>query len=84
LAIFAVWLFPAGVALDVAGCNDGSTGCCKLCVCACGNDCAIDCSARCTQPRGCACTTTMPLTSAALSASGDEAMSMAPDAGEPD
>jgi hypothetical protein len=43
--------------LPAAACQDSSTGCCLVCngTCACGNSC-VACSARCTQPKGCACT----------------------------
>ena len=55
VALFAFWLSPAALAVDVSGCNDGSTGCCMVCPeCACGDSC-ISCSVKCMQPKGCAC-----------------------------
>ena len=65
--LLLVLLLPATVALDVSGCNDGSTGCCKtICPeCACNNSC-VSCSTRCTLPKGCACSSGNPLTAAEL------------------
>jgi hypothetical protein len=55
IGALAVWLFPAALAVELAGCNDGSTGCCMICSeCACGNSC-VSCSVKCTSPKGCAC-----------------------------
>jgi hypothetical protein len=59
VSLLAVWLFPA--ALELAGCNDGSTGCKTICPeCACGDFC-ISCAMRCTSPKGGACAPTPPL-----------------------
>jgi hypothetical protein len=40
-------------------CNDGSTGCCMMCVgtCACGDSC-VSCATACTTRKGCACNST--------------------------
>jgi hypothetical protein len=40
-------------------CNDGSTGCCMMCIgtCACGDSC-VSCAIACTKPKGCACNST--------------------------
>jgi hypothetical protein len=81
IGALTICLLPAGLALDVAGCNDGSTGCCVVCAeCACGNQC-VSCADKCTSPKGCYCGSTTALTNAALSGP-DEAMSLPPDAGE--
>jgi hypothetical protein len=80
LAILAVWLFPAALALDLIGCNDGSTGCCRICPeCACGDSC-ISCATRCTLPKGCACSSTTQLSQAALRTSISDLKSISPDA----
>jgi hypothetical protein len=53
----------AGLALGLglllapqAGCNDGSTGCCIVCMgsCPCGDSC-VACGPVCTKLKGCAC-----------------------------
>ena len=58
VAVGSVGLIGALVALLVSGgaCNDGSTGCCKMCMglCACGDEC-VPCGPACKTPMGCAC-----------------------------
>ena len=87
LGILALWLFPTALTLDLTSCNDGSTGCCKVCPeCACGDSC-ISCATRCTLPKGCACGTTTGLDQGQLRTSIDDAakvMSMPRDAGSSD
>lgn len=79
LFVLVAWLFPAAVTLDLTSCNDGSTGCCMICPeCACGNAC-VSCAVKCTQPKGCACTSNTNLRRGELTF--DEAMSVAPDGG---
>jgi hypothetical protein len=80
--ILAIWLFPAALTIDLASCNDGSTGCCFVCPeCACGDMC-VSCSYRCTAPKGCYCGMSTPLTRAALEQSRAAAMSLPPDGGD--
>jgi hypothetical protein len=83
IGALTVCLFPAALAVDLAGCNDGSTGCCVVCPeCACGNAC-VSCADKCTSPKGCYCGSTTNLASAALSASAAP-LSLPPDAGGAD
>jgi len=69
-------LVTGGIVVGLVSCNDGSTGCCKVCVgsCACGDNCQT-CGFVCAAPKGCACTSNPTLTSSEL-------MSEDPDAGE--
>jgi hypothetical protein len=68
----------------IDGCNDGSTGCCMICngMCACGNSCQ-DCSIKCTQPHGCACSPMEMLAEERSSIAKSEPISPALDAGAP-
>src|SRR5450432_1343516 len=81
------WILAACLSLAtsgavLSGCNDGSTGCCMVCPeCACGNSC-LSCATRCTQPKGCACSSSTMLRARALEAPVFEPMSISPDAGE--
>jgi hypothetical protein len=52
-----IMIVLAAAAFGAAACQDNSTGCCLVCngSCPCGDTC-IACSAKCTQPKGCACT----------------------------
>jgi hypothetical protein len=77
---FLVCLAPAALSLDLAGCNDGSTGCCMICPeCACGNSCS-SCSTKCAQPKGCACGSNTALRESALVDVSVGPMSVEPDA----
>jgi hypothetical protein len=81
VSLFAIWLSPAALALDVSGCNDGSTGCCMVCPeCACGDEC-ISCATRCTRPKGCACGSMPSLREATIDDLAGAPMSVGPDAG---
>jgi hypothetical protein len=72
------WSTLATLTLDLAACNDGSTGCCMVCAdCACGNSC-VSCSTKCTLPKGCACSSSTGLTAAAVTPALEEPMSMEP------
>jgi hypothetical protein len=66
------WMIVCFAALGLLACQDNSTGCCVVCngSCACGNSC-LACSVRCTEPKGCACSSGPDLTAAAESAPPD-------------
>ena len=82
--ILAGWLALAGVTVDLASCNDGSTGCRVICPeCACGDSC-ISCAMKCTLPKGSACTSMPSLSGSAVEpvSVGPVSATPAPDAGE--
>jgi hypothetical protein len=81
--VLATLLVPATLATGLGGCNDGSTGCCMVCMgsCACGSGC-IACSTKCSLPKGCACTGMPELRASAVLASVPDALSPSPDAGD--
>jgi hypothetical protein len=80
--IFAAWCVPATLAVDVVGCNDGSTGCCMICPeCACGDSC-ISCAMKCTQPKGCACGSMPAARETPVENVSVAPLSAAPDAGD--
>jgi len=84
LWILMAWLSPATLAVELAGCNDGSTGCCMVCPeCACGNSCT-SCATRCTLPKGCACGSNTALRAALVDDAVTGSMSMPPDGGKND